>query len=203
MNTKEKQQDARDRDRRLNKLAKNGDVLAIIASLIAFFCFFKTPAELVCTLIFIALSFGACGLYLATSEHRIKFAAGTLFVIGILVFVLLPFATRQWNWKIETGLGINTLLNFSLLCITGAIVALLRDSFGNLLYIEEHDTRSAIVLAVFLIVSALLKVYGKSIEPITGLADLSLVIAGVVIGAMFEKERSKRRRAKQTGNGKR
>ncbi|MBI0325549.1 hypothetical protein [Burkholderia plantarii] len=202
MKTNEKQIEAKERNRGINEFAKNSDLVAIAASLIAVPCFFWTSKECVFALIFIALGCGAGGLYFAASEFRIKRAAGMLFVIGILVNMLLPFAAMQWKVKVETNITINILMNFSILCITGSIVALLRNSYGNLEYIEEHGNRSVFLLAIFLGGSACVKVLGRSIEQVAGLADLCLVIAGVVIGAMFEKERSKRRHAKRAATGK-
>ena len=202
MNTNQKQKDAKDKRHRLNELAKVADIVAFISSMIALIVYFcETSAHLVCALIIIGLTCGAFGLYVANSEFRIKRAAGLLLVIAIPLDLLLPFAAQHWNWKIEASLGLNILLNFSLLCTTGAIVALLRNSFGNLKYIEEHDWRSAVLLGVFLGGASYCKVLGKSFEPAAGLADLFLVIAGVVIGAIFEKERSERRHAKPVANG--
>lgn len=202
METKDKQAEATERNHRQNVLAKSGDLVAIIFSLLAFLGFFMKLEGWVCAAIVIALVSGAFSLYIAASQCRIRRAAVTLIVLSVLVNLLLPFAARRWSWLPETSLGLNLLLNFSLLCLTGAVVALLRNNFGNLEYIEEHDNRSALVLAIFLVVSTCLRVFGKSYEPAAGLADLCLVIAGVVIGAMFEKERSNRRHAKKAATGK-
>lgn len=56
--------------------------------------------------------------------------------------------------------------------------------------------KSAPTLAVSLGTSAFFKTY-KAIWHSTEFADLALVLAGVVIGAMFEKERAKRRHPKR------
>lgn len=203
MKTKKKQEEAKDRNHRLNEFAKYGDIAAVVASSMAVLLFFfaTSAGSWVCAFILLALCCGASALYAASSEFRIGRAAGTLMVISVFVNLLLPFAARKWKWVLETNFPLNLLLNFSLLCLTGAIVALLRNNFGNLKYIEEHDNRSSFLLAIFLVGSAVFKVFSKSIEPVTGLADLCFVIAGVVIGAMFEKERSNRRHAKKAAKG--
>ena len=198
MDTKSKQAEATARSHSLNVLAKWGSIIAICISVLAFTLYVYNQTGFFCAAIVCVLSVSATALFVAASKHRITFAAVVLLIASALVIVFLPGFAHQSGWDPKTNLGFSLLLNFSLLCFTGAVVALLRNNIGNLSFIEEHDVFSSIALAIFLVSSALLKVKGVNNELAASLADLFLVLAGVLISAMLEKERSKRRHTKKS-----
>lgn len=159
---------------------------SILGFIFALVCWYIGKPFFIKSGCFIGLASGAAALFLAESENRIKQACWVLGIQSLFVFLRLEVATKPE----EPGVGFYMLLVFSLLCLTGAVVDLLRNWIGRLTWIQEHDTWGAVVLAIFIGLAGFFKMK-KDFPHASEIVDLSLVFAGVVTAAMFEKERIK------------